>query len=215
MKRMIAVLITAFVLASCATTPDDPNQKAKKGAAIGAVAGAAVGAIIGNQSDHRNRGAVIGAAVGAGVGAAIGHDMDKQQAELEQVEGVEVTRVAEDELNISVQNEVLFDTASSALRPDSRTTLDDLAAVFVKYPQTDILVEGHADSRGSEEYNQKLSEQRAASVKDYLMIKGVERYRITSVGYGEMRPRATNETPEGQQLNRRVEIQVKAKPQEG
>lgn len=215
MKRLVTTLIGIMLVASCATQPGDPNAKTKKGAAVGAVAGAVAGAIIGNQSDHRNRGALLGAAVGAGVGAAVGHQMDLQQKELEQVKGVEVTRVADDELNIAVQNEVLFDTDSSALRPDSKATLNDLATIFVKYPQTDILVAGHADSRGSEEYNQKLSERRADSVKDYLMLNGVERYRIDAVGYGEMRPRASNETPEGRQLNRRVEIQVKAKPQEG
>lgn len=211
-RKLTVLLISTLFLAAC-VSPDDPNQRAKRGAAIGAAAGAVAGAVIGNQSGDNRTGAVVGAAVGAGVGAAVGHRMDKQQQELQQIKGVEVTRPAEDELNVELKNDVLFDVDSSALRPDSQSMLKQLATVFMRYPDQTIAVEGHADSTGSEEHNQALSERRASSVSDYLVDSGVIASRIDSRGYGETRPKASNDTPEGRQLNRRVEIHVKAMPQ--
>jgi Outer membrane protein and related peptidoglycan-associated (lipo)proteins len=211
-RKLTVLLISTLFLAAC-VSPDDPNQRAKRGAAIGAAAGAVAGAIIGNQSGDNRTGAVVGAAVGAGVGAAVGHRMDSQQKELQQIEGVAVTRPAEDELNVELKNDVLFDVDSSALRGDSQSMLKELASVFARYPDQTIAVEGHADSTGSEEHNQVLSERRAASVSDYLADSGVNASRIDSRGYGETRPKASNDTPEGRQLNRRVEIHVKAMPQ--
>ena len=79
---------------------------------------------------------------------------------------------------------------------------------MIKYPQTSILVEGHTDSTGSDNYNQQLSERRANSVKNILAQRGVQDYRINIFGYGKSRPVATNSTPEGRQMNRRVEIRI-------
>jgi outer membrane protein OmpA-like peptidoglycan-associated protein len=208
-KGFVLILIAAFAFA-CATTDDDPNRKTKKGAAIGAVAGAVAGAVIGNQTGNNRTGAAVGAAAGAAVGAAIGRRMDKQEQELRQVEGVEVTRPSEGEIAVRLKNDVLFDTNSYALRSESRTTLDELATNFRQYPDNTIVVEGHTDSTGTEAYNQKLSEQRASSVADYLIDRGVAPSAITVYGYGELRPKDTNNTAEGRQMNRRVEIHIRA-----
>jgi len=211
MRRAAALLfITIFAVACASSNPDDPNQKAKRGAGVGAAAGAVVGAIIGNQSGSPRTGAAVGAAVGAGVGAAIGHRMDQQQKELQQIPGVVVTRPSENEIAVQLTNDILFDFNSAALRSESRQTLRDLASNFQRYPDETVTVEGHTDNVGSPEYNQGLSERRAYSVRDYLADQGVSTSRITAIGYGENRPKSTNNTPEGRQLNRRVEIHIRA-----
>src|SRR5215212_1547707 len=219
-KSLVLIIIAVFAL-GCATTNDpntsssapNDNQKTKRGATIGAVAGAIAGAVLGNQSGNNRTGAVIGAAAGAAVGAAIGHKMDKQEEELRQIPGVEVSRPSQGEIDVRMTSDILFDYNSSALRPESRSTLDQLGTNFRQYPDNRIVVEGHTDSVGSDAYNQKLSEQRAANVADYLIDRGVPPSNVTGYGFGEARPKATNETAEGRQLNRRVEIHIQAPPQ--
>lgn len=208
-KLIVIAVITSFLIA-CASA-DDPNRKTKNGAVIGAVAGAVAGGVIGNQSGNNRTGAVVGAAAGAAVGAAVGHRMDKQEAELRQIPGVEVDRPSEGEINVRLKNEVLFDYDSAALRSESKTTLGSLAQNLRQYTDNMVDVEGHTDATGSESYNQKLSERRAANVADYLIAQGVPASMLTVYGYGEMRPRSTNDTAEGRQLNRRVEIKIRAK----
>jgi outer membrane protein OmpA-like peptidoglycan-associated protein len=214
-KAVVLLFLTMFTFA-CASTNDtastntDPNKKTKRGAAIGAVAGAVAGAVIGNQTGNNRTGAVVGAAAGAAVGAAVGRRMDKQEQELRQIQGVEVDRPSEGEINVRMTSDVLFDVNSSALRSESRTTLRELAANFGKYPDNIISVEGHTDSTGTEQYNQRLSEQRASSVADYLIDNGVRASSVTVYGYGELRPKSSNTTAEGRQLNRRVEIHIRA-----
>ena len=212
-KSFILVIIAAFTFA-CATTDGgtDPNKKTKRGAAIGAVIGGVAGAVIGNQGGNNRTGAVIGAAAGAAIGAAAGRRMDKQEQELRQIEGVEVTRPSEGEIAVRLTNDILFDTDSSALRSASRTTLSELAQNFRQYPDNRITVEGHTDSTGTDVYNQRLSEQRAANVADYLIDQGVTAGAVTVYGFGESRPKTTNDTAEGRQLNRRVEIHIQAPP---
>jgi len=190
----------------------DEHAKTKKGAVIGGIAGAIAGAVIDNNRGHRSakRGAVVGGVAGAAAGAIVGAMMDRQERELRQIQGVNVTRTAPGELNVSVQNEVLFDFNSSALRPSSRTSLQQMADVFQKYPDTTLSVQGHTDSIGSAAYNQRLSERRADSVAGYLQDLGVRSSRIQTIGYGKSQPRATNSTAAGRQLNRRVEIHVRA-----
>jgi len=208
-KFSVVLLSTLFVIA-CATTNDDPNAKAKRGAGVGAAVGAIAGAVIGNQSGSNRTGAVVGAAAGAAIGGAIGHRMDQQEKELREIPGVEVTRPSENEIAVRLTSDILFDLDSSSLRAESRSTLRDLANNFQRYPDELIDVEGHTDSTGTEEYNQALSERRASSVRDYLVDNGVPSHNITAVGFGEMRPKAANSTPEGRQLNRRVEIHIRA-----
>lgn len=215
-KVLILVILAAFSFA-CATTNDtgttstaDANRKTKRGAVIGAIAGAVVGGVVGNQSGNNRTGAVVGAAAGAAVGAAVGRRMDKQEAELRQIEGVEVNRPSEGEINVRLTSDILFDTNSSGLRTTSRETLNDLAQNFAQYPDNLIIVEGHTDSTGSDAHNQRLSEQRAGNVADYLIDRGVRANNITVYGFGESRPKSTNDTAEGRQLNRRVEINIRA-----
>ena len=212
-RKASVLLLAAVFLASCATTntdPNDPNGKAKRGAGVGAAAGAIVGAIIGNQSGSNRTGAVIGAAAGAAIGAAIGHKMDKQQEELQQIPGVEVTRPAENEIAVRLTNDILFDFNSYALRAESRDTLRELANNFRQYPDEEISVEGHTDNVGGDDYNQRLSEQRAGSVRDYLVDQGVPNERVSAIGFGKTQPKASNDTPEGRQINRRVEIHIRS-----
>ena len=207
-RNVSTLLLAALLAAGCAT--NDPNQKTKQGAGAGAAAGAIVGAIIGNQSGNNRTGAVAGAVAGAAIGAAIGHRMDQQQKELQKIQGVEVSRPSEGEIAVNLTNDILFDFNSSSLRPESRQTLADLASNFRNYPDEQVTIEGHTDSVGTPSYNQTLSEQRASAVSGYLSAEGVPSGRITSIGYGETRPKATNDTPEGRQLNRRVEIHIRA-----
>lgn len=212
-KAFIGTLIALFAVACSTTDPNDPNAKAKRGAGIGAAAGAVAGAVIGNQSGSNRTGAVVGAAAGAAIGAAVGHRMDKQEQELRQIPGVEVSRPSEGEIDVRLTSDILFDVDSAALRPESRATLRDLSANFQRYPDNLIDVEGHTDSTGTTEHNQVLSDRRANSVRDYLISEGVPGRVITARGYGETQPKATNNTPEGRQLNRRVEIHIRANPQ--
>jgi outer membrane protein OmpA-like peptidoglycan-associated protein len=212
-KAFIATLIALFAVACSTTNPDDPNAKAKRGAGVGAAAGAVAGAVIGNQTGNNRTGAVVGAVAGAAVGAAIGHRMDKQEQELRQIPGVEVSRPSEGEIDVRLTSDILFDVDSWSLRPESRATLRDLATNFQRYPDNLIDVEGHTDSTGTTAHNQTLSENRAGSVRDYLIAEGVPGRNVTARGYGESQPKATNETPEGRQLNRRVEIHIRANPQ--
>ena len=209
-KASILLVASLFVLSCASTDPNDPNAKAKRGAGIGAAVGAVAGAIIGNQTGNPRTGAILGAAAGAAIGGAAGHSMDQQQKELQQIPGVEVTRPSQNEIAVQLTNDILFDVDSYALRPESRDTLRELASNFSRYPDEAIRVEGHTDATGTPEHNQLLSENRAGSVRDYLIDQGVPSPRITSIGYGETRPKASNDTPEGRQLNRRVEIHITA-----
>jgi len=214
MKKTMATLLTALLFATPLLAQDasQTNDKTKKGAAIGGIAGAVVGAVIGNNRGHHSakRGAAVGAIAGGAAGAIVGHMIDKQEKELRQINGVNVQRTANDELNVTVQNEVLFDFNSAGLRSSSRSALREMANVFERYPDTTIRVEGHTDSIGTSSYNERLSERRADSVSNYLESLGVRSARMRSIGYGESQPRASNNTASGRQLNRRVEIHIKA-----
>lgn len=210
-KYSVLALVAVFVVA-CASSQDDPNKKAKEGAGIGAVAGAIAGAIIGNQAGGNRTGAILGAVAGAAIGGAVGHRMDQQQKELQQIPGVDVTRTADNELDVALRNDVLFDVDSASLRSESQTTLRDMATVFNRYNDTTINVEGFTDSTGTADHNMGLSQRRADSVRDYLSREGVSSSRISARGFGETNPKASNETPDGRQLNRRVEIHVLGNP---
>lgn len=211
-KFLATILIALLTVTPAFADVTTERDKTKKGAVIGGVAGAIVGGVLGNNrgSGNAKRGAAIGGVVGAATGAIVGAMMDKQERELRQIEGVDVTRVGDDELRVSVRNEVLFATNSTALRSASRDSLQEMAEIFQKYPDTTIVVEGHADSRGAASYNQRLSKRRASSVTGYLEDLGVRGSRIDAIGYGESQPRSSNGTASGRQMNRRVEIHVRA-----
>ena len=200
-RLTFAVCLAAMLVAACANTP-----KWQKGAAIGGAAGAGAGAIIGHQSDHKVGGAIIGGAVGAVAGGLIGAQLDKQQAALSEVADVE--RPSENELVVTLHEKILFDVNEYTLKPGGQDNIARIADILMQYPDFLIVVEGHTDSTGSETYNQWLSEKRAETVADALTARGVNPGRVQMMGYGEMRPVATNETAEGRQQNRRVEIHI-------
>ncbi len=181
-----------------------------KGGVIGGVGGAAVGGIVGNELGNTAMGVIIGAAVGGTAGALIGNNMDKQAEEMEkELEDAKVERVGEGIL-ISFDSGILFGYDSSTLQPEAKANISKLADILKKYPDSNILVTGHTDSDGSENYNQTLSEKRAQSVSDYTMYKGISPSRLSTVGLGETEPVASNDTADGKQLNRRVEIAIYA-----
>lgn len=204
---MISSLIFGvFYLSGCETT------RTTKGAGIGAAAGAAVGAIIGHQSGHRTEGAAIGAVVGGATGAIIGRRLDNQAKELEQVSGVEDVNVDQEQQKIEATLKINFDVDKDVIKSTEATKLDELAGVFANYPENIVVLEGHTDSDGSEAYNQTLSEKRAKSVENYLRAKNLDIASLSSTGYGETRPIASNETTEGKAMNRRVEIKISVDP---
>lgn len=183
-------------------------SKTVKGGAIGAGAGAVLGGLIGHAAGNTAVGAIIGAAVGGTAGALIGHQMDKQAEEIKNdIAGAKVERVGEG-IKITFDSGILFKTNSSDLQPVAQDNIRKLAVILNKYPDTNILVEGHTDSTGTSEYNQKLSERRAESVASFAKGQGVVGNRFTTAGYGETQPVASNSTPEGRQMNRRVEIAI-------
>jgi len=207
------LMVLVLVFAGCATQ-DTAGKKTAAGAAIGAAAGAVTGAVIGHQTGSRTKGAVIGGVAGAAVGGAIGYQLDKQAKELEQIPNMEVAR-QEDSLLVTMSEAVLFDINSAALKPQAQTVLGQTADVMVRYPDSDLLVKGHTDSTGSERYNQELSERRAKSVQNFLIAKGVAAQRITAIGFGMTMPVASNDTPDGREKNRRVEIEIKPRAAAG
>jgi len=208
MRKVLAIILIASLavfLMNCASM-----SKSKKGAAIGGAAGAVVGGVIGKAAGSTVLGVIIGAAIGGVAGAYIGKYMDKQAKEIEQeVEGAEVNRVAEG-IRLTFKSSLLFDIDKAALRTESKVSLEDLAVIFNKYPETDILIEGHTDSTGTEEHNLTLSRQRAQSVANYLAQQNVYPTRFTIMGYGESQPIATNDSEEGRARNRRVELGIVA-----
>lgn len=212
MKRSLWIgMIGLLILSGCAAPQTNTGKGAAYGAAGGAIAGAVLGQAIGRDTEGTLLGAAAGAAVGAAAGAGVGQMMDRQEAEMRDAlaasEAAAVKREG-DLLAITLKGDVSFDLDSDVVRPGLYNELDRIAQIMIKYPQTSILVEGHTDSTGSEAYNQQLSERRANSVKNLLVQRGVQAYRINILGYGESRPVATNATPEGRQMNRRVEIRI-------
>lgn len=209
-KTMLTVMVSAILLSGC-MGEDDPNRRAKTGALIGAVAGA----VIGHQI-HGKNGRYFGAIVGGLAGAGVGNYMDDQQRDFEEqmrreqeANQLEIERLKDDTLKLTLDSEVSFAFNKSDVKPAFKKSLDKLAAVIVKYDRTIVHVVGHTDSVGSVAYNQQLSERRAEAVSAYLYQQGVSRDRVNSYGHGETEPRATNETEAGRQLNRRVEIFLK------
>ncbi len=205
-KTTLTVLLcAAMLLPAC-----KKMSKTQKGAAVGTATGGAMGAIIGKASGNTALGAIIGATVGGVTGAVIGNQMDKQAKEIEQsVPGVTVERVGEG-IVVEFSNKILFDFDQSGLSASAKSSLSSLVTVLNQYPDTDIEIQGHTDSDGSNAYNQNLSEERAIAVSNHLITKGVTPSRITIIGFGEKLPKYENETEEGKATNRRVEFLITA-----
>lgn len=199
----------ALFLSACATTTaQDPYAQTKRGAMIGGAVGAAAGLFVGDGELDEVLGTAV---VGAGVGAGIGLYMDKQQRELEAIEGADVVRVDEETLQVNFDSDILFDIDSAILSADARSELDDFAVVMNRYPKTAIVIQGYTDSTGSESYNLALSERRAESVYRHLVSRQVEPDRMVPIGYGEAYPVASNDSALGRSQNRRVSILIRGK----
>lgn len=185
-------------------------NKTQKGAVIGTASGTAMGAIIGKATGNTALGAIIGAAVGGTAGAIIGNKMDKQAEEIKKnVPDAKVIRVGEG-IVVEFSSSILFGFDQSNLSNEAKTNLDKLVTILKDYPDTNIEVQGHTDSKGSEAYNQKLSEQRATVVSLYLIDKGIKNSRLSIHGFGELLPKYINTTEDGRLLNRRVEFLITA-----
>jgi outer membrane protein OmpA-like peptidoglycan-associated protein len=210
-------LLLGFIIAcllgvtACSTTNpytgEKQTAKASSGAAIGAVAGALLGAATGSRGDRRQR-ALKGAGIGAIAGVGVGHYMDTQEAKLrEKMEGtgVSVTRNG-DNIILNMPSNITFEVDSYALRSEFMNTLNGVAMVLNEYKSTLVTIAGHTDSTGSAEHNMELSRNRALAVAQYLQGQNVALERLAATGYGETRPIASNDTPEGRAQNRRVEI---------
>lgn len=207
MKKLVIIGMIAVLVVSAIGCQLSQSQK---GAIMGSSAGAIIGAAIGKNNGNTVVGAIVGAAVGGAAGAYIGNYMDKQAAEIQRdIEGARVERVGEG-IKITFDSGILFDVDKATLQPAAVTNVDKLAMILDKYSDTSILIEGHTDATGSEEYNMELSRRRAESVAAKLAASNVDPMRFTLFGYGEIQPVATNDTPEGRQSNRRVEIAIMA-----
>lgn len=208
MKKLTAILLVisiSFALYGCSSW-----SRAEKGAVAGAAAGGAAGAVIGHQYDNTALGAIIGAAIGGAAGAYIGNYMDKQAAEIERdIEGATVERIGEG-IKITFDSGILFAVDKSDLQAEAQENLANLSVILHKYKDTDILIEGHTDATGTDDYNLELSRRRAQSVANKLAIDLISATRFTIMGYGEIQPIADNTTTEGRQENRRVEIAIMA-----
>lgn len=206
----IATLSIGLAVGSMAFQSCDSLTKTQKGAGIGAAAGGVVGALIGKKAGNTAVGALIGGAIGGTAGAFIGRRMDRQAAEIQKaIPNAEVIREGEG-IIVKFDSGILFDFDKTALKDAAKTNVQSLAASLNQYPDTDIKIIGHTDSRGTEQYNQGLSERRAAAVKAYAVSQGVPSSRLVTIGKGFNEPIADNETDAGRAANRRVEIVIVA-----
>lgn len=202
---LVAVVGSSVILPACKTA-----TKTQKGAGIGAVAGGAIGALIGKKAGNTAVGAIIGGAIGGTAGAYIGRNMDRQAAELEKtIPGAEVIPAGEG-IIVKFDSGLLFEFGMSTLSSEAMQNIDNLAASLNKYPDTDIMVIGHTDAVGTDALNNRLSLERANSVKNYAISKGVDLTRLKTSGKGEGEPIASNDTDEGRTQNRRVEVVIVA-----
>jgi outer membrane protein OmpA-like peptidoglycan-associated protein len=204
-KTILYVAAVSILSVGCKTM-----NKQQKGTAIGAGTGAAVGALVTKGSVW---GILIGAAVGGTAGNLIGKKMDKQAKDLKQaVPTAQVERVGEG-INLTFESGLLFAINSSEISDSYKSDLSSVAEVFKKYPETNIVIEGHTDDTGTDEYNMTLSEKRAKSVQAFLVSKGVAENRMTAKWYGETQPKYPNDSEANRQKNRRVELAIFANDQ--
>lgn len=204
-RTLTSIVAVAIILAGCKSM-----NKTQKGAIIGTAGGGAVGAVIGKVAGNTALGAIIGATVGGVTGAVIGRKMDKQAKEIEnKVPGAKVERVGEG-IVVEFSDKILFGFDRSDLSAGASTNLNKLVEVLNAYPDTDIEIQGHTDSKGADDYNLKLSERRASSVANFLRGKGVASGRVRIKGYGETAPVASNDTEDGRSQNRRVDFLITA-----
>lgn len=199
---VISTLVIALAITGCNLT------RTAKGTVIGAGAGAAAGAVVGRALGDTAKGAIIGAVVGGAAGAVIGRQMDRQAEELERnLANAHVERVGEG-IAITFDSGLLFAFDSAEIQADARENLTNLARSLRDYPESDVLIVGHTDSVGNENYNMGLSNRRAQSAKNFLVSQGIPSDRVRTEGRGELEPIADNETDVGRRENRRVEVAI-------
>ena len=204
-RGIAALSLATLALSGCASL----NNK-ERGAIIGAGTGAAAGGAIGRVNGSTAKGAIIGAAVGGAIGAVIGHQMDQQAKELDQnIPGATVERVGEG-IQVTFESGLLFDFNSDKVKPEAQRNLANLAASLGKYPNSSLLIVGHTDAVGSDDFNRALSERRAMSTASYLIGQGVASTRLRTMGLGESEPIAGNDTDANMAKNRRVEVAIYA-----
>ncbi|WP_068716813.1 OmpA family protein [Vibrio tritonius] len=218
MKKISCLLAVVLVLTGCeatqrqnATTGEQETNSATKGAMIGAVAGVLTGLATGKSAKDRRKRALIGVTGGAAIGAGVGYYFDRQEAALRKElvdSGVQVKRIGDGQLVLVMQNGIGFQSNSYNLDASIYKSLNGVARILVEYPKTQLLITGHTDSSGSASYNQQLSEQRASSVRTYLIGQKVASNRIQVQGAGESQPICSNNTQSGRKCNRRVEISI-------
>ncbi|MDY0957698.1 MULTISPECIES: OmpA family protein [unclassified Sphingomonas] len=211
-KFLTAAALSALVVTSACTTDPETGERRLSKAAIGGLGGAVggylLGDLVGGRRDRTEK--ILGAGIGGLAGAGIGAYMDKQERDLRaRTAGTDVQVVRQgDDLLLNLPSGITFAYNSAQVQPQFRQTLDQVADILSQYKQTYIDVYGHTDSTGSDAYNQRLSEQRATSVADYLASRGVQPARIGTRGFGKSQPIASNDTEEGRAANRRVEIKI-------
>jgi len=210
MRTLSKQLLTGAICFSVIATGCKSMNKTQKGAVIGTAGGAAAGAVIGKAAGNTALGAIIGATVGGVTGAVIGKKMDKQAEEIKKnVPDATVERVGEG-IVVEFNDKILFGFDRADLTGTTQNNLDELISILKKYPDTNIEVQGHTDNKGTEGYNQDLSEKRAASVAAYLKSHSISSSRISTKGFGETAPKYSNESGDGQSKNRRVDFLVTA-----
>jgi outer membrane protein OmpA-like peptidoglycan-associated protein len=204
MHKLVSIAALGAILLvgpSCATN-------AQTGVLVGAAGGAAAGGAVGAAAGNTVAGIIIGAVVGGAAGGIIGDYMDRQAAEMDRdLEGATVERIGEG-IKITFDAGILFDVDRSELHLEAEQELDRLATILNKYDDTNIIIEGHTDATGAEDYNQRLSERRAQSVATHLATQTVDSRRFSVNGWGETQPVASNETADGRQQNRRVDLAI-------
>jgi outer membrane protein OmpA-like peptidoglycan-associated protein len=208
-RKFLVCFAAVSLVAACATDPYTGEKRVSRtaiGAGAGALAGAGIGAL--TSSKHRGRNAAIGAGIGALAGGAVGGYMDLQAKKLReelQGTGVSVTKIG-DNIVLNMPGNVTFATDRSEVQASFYPVLNSVAKVLKEYEKTLVHVTGHTDSTGSYQYNLDLSQKRADSVSSYLAAQGVQQFRLQTRGFGPDKPIAGNDTPDGRQQNRRVEI---------
>lgn len=200
---------SALALAACQPVPGQVNNNQSGGIVLGAGLGALAGALAGDNREESLRNAAIGAAAGAAIGGVVGNALDRQEAELRQSLGPQVGIVnTGSQLIVTLPQDILFATDSATLTASLQNDLRTVAASLNRYPNTTVNVIGNTDNVGAAAYNQDLSERRAQAVASVLVSAGVAPQRVRTIGRGEEAPVASNQTAEGRQQNRRVEIVI-------
>ncbi len=218
MKRYVAAFaVLSLVVSGCSSDSSSSGKRGMTNMETGAIIGAAGGAVIGAMAYKKNRtaGAIVGAVGGGLAGGAIGAYMDSQKKDLDknlrkeiQSGSTRVDKMPKDVVRITMTSQTAFDTNSTTVKPGFYATMDKVSDVVIRYGKTTLTVVGHTDNKGKPEYNQKLSEQRALAVAQYMESKDVNPVRLGTLGKGEGAPIASNDTESGRQANRRVEIYV-------